>query len=60
MLLGKLNNLTYRIDDITILKDIHATIPKGASIALVGANGAGKSTLLALISKRNTSHHWVN
>lgn len=34
----------------TIVKDLNATFPTGASVALLGRNGAGKSTLLKLIA----------
>lgn len=34
-----------------ILKDIDLTIPKGSSVALVGASGAGKSTLIDLLPR---------
>src|SRR6056297_2608476 len=34
----------------TVVRDLTATFPTGASIALLGRNGAGKSTLLKLIS----------
>lgn len=34
-----------------VLKDITLTIPKGKTIALVGASGAGKSTLADLITR---------
>ena len=36
----------FKADGPEILKDIHFDIPKGQSVALVGANGCGKSTLL--------------
>jgi ABC-type multidrug transport system fused ATPase/permease subunit len=34
-----------------VLKNISATIPSGARLAIVGDNGAGKSTLLQLIAR---------
>lgn len=34
----------------TVVRDLTATFPTGASVALLGRNGAGKSTLLKLIS----------
>lgn len=34
----------------TIVEDLTATFPTGASVALLGRNGAGKSTLLKLIA----------
>lgn len=34
----------------TIVKELTATFPTGASVALLGRNGAGKSTLLKLIA----------
>jgi lipopolysaccharide transport system ATP-binding protein len=33
------------------LKDVHFTVRRGESLAIVGENGAGKSTLLKLIAK---------
>jgi capsular polysaccharide transport system ATP-binding protein len=33
-----------------IARDVSATIPQGAKLALLGRNGAGKSTLLAMMS----------
>jgi len=40
----------YDTDEL-VLKDITLTIPKGKTIALVGASGAGKSTLADLITR---------
>ncbi len=44
-------NVSFRYEDITILKDINLKIEKGKTIALVGASGAGKSTLADLIPR---------
>ncbi|MFT4152699.1 ABC transporter ATP-binding protein [Parafilimonas sp.] len=44
-------NVSFRYDDVTILKNINLTIEKGKTIALVGASGAGKSTLADLIPR---------
>ena len=44
-------NVSFKYDDITILKNINLKIEKGKTIALVGASGAGKSTLADLIPR---------
>ncbi len=44
-------NVSFRYEDVTILKDINLKIEKGKTIALVGASGAGKSTLADLIPR---------
>jgi subfamily B ATP-binding cassette protein MsbA len=44
-------NVSFKYEDVTILKDINLTIEKGKTIALVGASGAGKSTLADLIPR---------
>lgn len=42
----EVKNLSFSIDDKSLLKDITMTIEKGNMVALVGPNGSGKSTLL--------------
>jgi subfamily B ATP-binding cassette protein MsbA len=44
-------NVTFKYDDVTILKDINLTIEKGKTVALVGSSGAGKSTLADLVPR---------
>jgi subfamily B ATP-binding cassette protein MsbA len=44
-------NVSFRYEDVTILKNIDLQIEKGKTIALVGASGAGKSTLADLIPR---------
>ncbi len=44
-------NVSFKYEDVTILKDINLTIEKGKTIALVGASGAGKSTLADLVPR---------
>jgi ATP-binding cassette, subfamily B, bacterial len=46
----QLNNVTFELQDKTILKDINFTVEPGQKIALMGTDGSGKSTLLRLIS----------
>src|SRR5438128_10735379 len=46
-----LNNVEVIYDHvILVLKGVSLAVPKGASVALLGANGAGKSTTLKAIS----------
>ncbi|MFT4062005.1 MAG: ABC transporter ATP-binding protein [Edaphocola sp.] len=47
----ELKNVTFSYGDKAILKNVSLTIPKGKTIALVGASGAGKSTLADLIPR---------
>ena len=44
-------NITIAYDKKTVLKNFSLEIPKGKSVALVGANGCGKTSLLKLISR---------
>lgn len=47
----ELRNVDFSYGSKAILKNINLTIPKGKTIALVGASGAGKSTLADLIPR---------
>ncbi|HLO90513.1 MAG TPA: ABC transporter ATP-binding protein [Lentimicrobium sp.] len=44
-------NVSFRYNQDYVLKDINLTIPKGKTIALVGASGSGKSTLVDLLPR---------
>ena len=44
-------HVTFKYDDITILKNINLKIEKGKTVALVGSSGAGKSTLVDLVPR---------
>lgn len=46
----EVKNLTYKIEDEEILKDISLSVEKGEFISLLGSNGSGKSTLAKLIA----------
>ena len=59
----KVENITYKINQATILNNINLTIPNGGITALIGANGAGKSTLLSLVARLNPIQQgqiWLN
>ena len=47
----ELKNIDFKYEDDYVLSDFNLTIPKGASIALVGQSGSGKSTIANLISR---------
>lgn len=49
----RLNRVSIRYDDRTILRDLDWTVHRGEHWALSGENGAGKSTLLSLICADN-------
>ncbi len=46
-----IENVSFRYDVDDVLKDVSLTIPKGSTLALVGASGGGKSTLADLIPR---------
>lgn len=47
----ELRNVVFKYGNKTILDNISLTIPKGKTVALVGASGSGKSTLADLIPR---------
>lgn len=47
----RFDNVSFRYQDTWVLKDINLTIPKGKTIAIVGASGSGKSTLVDLLPR---------
>ncbi len=46
----EVRELDVAYGEVTILRNVHVTVDKGESVAVIGANGAGKSTLLRTIS----------
>jgi len=45
--------LTFKYGDVTVLRNISASLPAGTTTAIVGATGSGKSTLLNLLPRLN-------
>jgi len=44
-----IKNITFKYDQIAVLKDISFSIKQGEHLAVIGESGSGKSTLLKLI-----------
>lgn len=44
-------NVSFRYEDKDVLKNINLIVPKGKTIALVGASGGGKTTLVNLLPR---------
>lgn len=47
----ELKNVSFKYQDVDILKNINLVIEKGKTVALVGSSGAGKSTLVDLVPR---------
>ncbi len=46
-----IRNVTFRYEDIDVLKNINLTIQSGEAVAFVGMSGGGKTTLVNLIPR---------
>ena len=46
----KIQNLTFKFKDITILNSLNLEINKGEKVAIVGSSGSGKTTLMNILS----------
>ncbi len=46
----ELRGLVRRFGERTVLRDVSAAVPAGATLAVLGRNGAGKSTLLRVLA----------
>ncbi|MBU3131258.1 ABC transporter ATP-binding protein [Clostridium gasigenes] len=44
-------NVTFKYNDIDVLKDINLIVPSGSTVAIMGTTGSGKSTLINLIGR---------
>lgn len=56
-------DVTYRVQDATLVSGINLRIEPGGLVAVIGPNGAGKSTLLGLLSGNlhpNEGHVFIN
>ncbi|MBV9801628.1 MAG: heme ABC exporter ATP-binding protein CcmA [Solirubrobacterales bacterium] len=45
-----MRGLVRRFGERTVLRDVSASVPAGATLAVLGRNGAGKSTLLRILA----------
>ncbi len=53
----EIQNLEFRYNGITVLKNINENIDKGEFVGVVGPNGSGKSTLLRCLDCILKPHH---
>lgn len=42
-------NLSLRLNDVDILKDVNLTVPRGSKVALIGLSGSGKTSLYKML-----------
>ena len=49
-------NLTYKINDKTLIKDINLKVEDNKFVAIIGPNGSGKSTSLRCIYRANRNY----
>lgn len=47
----EIDNVTKTYNNVTVLNNVTATVPRGGVTSIIGPNGAGKSTLLSIISR---------
>jgi heme exporter protein A len=52
----ELRGLVRRFGERTVLRDVSASVPGGATLAILGRNGAGKSTLLRILATLLRAH----
>ena len=50
----ELKNVTFKVKDKIILKDINLTVPNSERLVILGSSGSGKTTLLRLIAGFNS------
>lgn len=51
----EIRDVTKTYNNVAVLKDVTAIIPRGGVTSIIGPNGAGKSTLLSIISRLLTA-----
>lgn len=47
----EINNISFKYEDELVLKNFSLSVPKGATVALVGQSGSGKSTIANLVTR---------
>ncbi len=47
----RIDNVSFKYEDDWVLKNFNLTVPKGATVALVGQSGSGKSTIANLVTR---------
>ena len=52
----EVRGLTRRFGERTVLRDLSVSVPRGATLAVLGRNGAGKSTLLRVLATLLSPH----